>query len=184
MKYYRILDDLDVPNRWLLGEINFQSMQEMWNYTRSGEVFPSQNELVVNIKKKGSPIDFTFADFDVIIINEKLSKLLNLNEVQLIPIKIDRNENNHFLMVTKLEFDCVDEQNSEFLKYEIDDIARPDLVGDYRNFFKLIIDPILVNESNIFRVKKYDVAIIVSEKLKNVFEKNYIRGIKFKEVTL
>jgi hypothetical protein len=31
MKYYRLLDDVEMPKRWFLSEVNFDSWGEIWD---------------------------------------------------------------------------------------------------------------------------------------------------------
>jgi hypothetical protein len=77
----------------------------------------------------------------------------------------------------------VDESKSEFLKFEINDPVRPDKAGHYRRITKLIIDESKIEKDvEIFRLKKFNVTVIINENLKTKLQNNNIKGIKFREV--
>ncbi|MFM7858616.1 MAG: hypothetical protein ACKO96_43530, partial [Flammeovirgaceae bacterium] len=82
------------------------------------------------------PLDFTFADFELLILNQKVSNLLLKNEVQSIPIKINgyTSEKPHFLTTILNGIDCVDEEKSVFDKWESGNDIRPDKAGHYKTF--------------------------------------------------
>lgn len=185
MHYYRILDELGKPaNRWFLGKVNFESEWDFWKYIGVGEVEVPNKELFIDVRKGGIPLDFTMADFELLIVNEKVKNILDEKEVQLIPVKVKGVLGNYYIVVTKYDCDCVDETNSSFDKWVENDPIRPDKAGEYKTIYKLIINPQLAHSMNIFRVKKYDSAVIVSDSLKKQLEKEGIEGVKFKKVTL
>ncbi|HEV8512967.1 MAG TPA: DUF1629 domain-containing protein, partial [Cyclobacteriaceae bacterium] len=186
MDYYRILNDLDTPaGRWLLGNINFDDEWEFWKYLGVGKVEVPNKELFVSVREEGFPIDFNMADFELLIVNEKTANLFSKEEVQLIPIKIKgyTTKNPYFLVTLINELDCVDEEKSVFDKWEPNNDVRPDKAGQYKTFYKLVVDTNRCNGLDIFRIKDYHSIIVVSDKLKSVFEKNNISGIKYKKVT-
>ena len=188
MNYYELLDELYVPKkRWSLGSINFDGEWDFWKYISPGKVDIPQKELFVTTRKKGLPIDFTMADFELLVINERVKNLISDEEVQFIPIKLEADpisKINYYLMVVNKEVECVDESKSVFVKWLKDDPIRPDKVGKYKSFEKLILNPIQIpKEANIFRLKKYDIVIVISEKLKLLFEENKISGVQYKKIT-
>ncbi|MFN0292429.1 imm11 family protein [Pedobacter helvus] len=187
MNYYRILDDFEsIPDRWYLGKVSSGNEIDIWKYVGIGDVEVSHEDLWVDVKKGRTPIDFTFCDFDLLVVNEKVKELLSPEEIQFIPIKINGNLiiDSYYLAVTKKGVDCVDESKSLFDKWKEDDSVRPDKAGEYKTIYKLMIDPEKIQGEHFFRIKKYDVAIIISEKLKQKMEEKHIKGIKFKKVSL
>ena len=63
--------------------------------------------------------------------------------------------------------------------------AIPGLVCEsvaYRNFTKIIVNPDFVPNVNIFRIKDFNVAVIVSEKIKTAFESKSLKGVRFQKV--
>jgi hypothetical protein len=86
-------------------------------------------------------------------------------------------------MIIKRELECVDEQRSDFDVWEENGEIRPDKAGQVKTFYKLIVDPRLIQEEDIFRVKNYNVAVIISERLKREFEANDVKGPKYQPVS-
>ncbi|PJJ83846.1 imm11 family protein [Mucilaginibacter auburnensis] len=185
MNYYRLSDELYKPKkRWFLGSINFDGEWDFWKYVRAGRVIPPQKELFVSVRKGGLPLDFTMADFELLIVNEKVKDLISESEVQLIPVKVADLDLNLSLMVVNNEFDCVDEGRSIFDKWQMDDPIRPDRAGKYKSFAKMIINDALVPDgSHIFRIKNYSITVVVSEVLKNEMEAQKVSGVKFEKLS-
>ena len=72
--------------------------------------------------------------------------------------------------MTMKYFRLTDEYRSEFEKFEVDDDVRPDMAGEYRGFFKLAIDEAKAAGHPIFRLHKFDTAIIVDETVKRALD--------------
>lgn len=64
----------------------------------------------------------------------------------------------------------VDEVNSEFQKFEENDPVRPDESGEYRAFTKLRLDPNKIVDIDLFRLKGFEVAVVISERIKGKIE--------------
>lgn len=185
MDYYRLQNDLHYPRRWFLGEVNFDGEWDFWKYLSAGEVETPNKELLVTVTEEGIPLDFTMADFELLVVNEKVTDLIDKDEIQLIPIKISgyTSENPYYLMVIKNQVDCVDEEKSDFDRWEINDPIRPDKAGQYKTFYKLFVNKEHCNDHNIFRIKGYNSIIVVSDNLKKIFEKYRILGVKYKKIS-
>lgn len=182
MKYYKIIDDLDLPQKWILGNVNFANDGDFWKYIRAGKVDVPNYELTVDVRKKGNKADFNLADFELFIVNEKVKRLIQIDGVQFVPVDVINEKENFFILVLNKEIDCVDEEKSIFDKWLDNDPIRPDKAGQYKTFYKLILDSRKVGNNDIFRVKKNNSIAIISEKLKDILEKNSIKGIKYKLV--
>jgi hypothetical protein len=67
--------------------------------------------------------------------------------------------------------ECMDEEASEFDRFTLTG-SRPDLAGQYKTFYKLRLHPAVVPEdAHIFRVARYEVAMIVSPAMKELLKK-------------
>ncbi|RFZ92854.1 hypothetical protein D0C36_15800 [Mucilaginibacter conchicola] len=188
MEYYELVDELYVPKkRWFLGSINFDDKWDFWKYVQPGTVNIPDKELFVTVRSKGISLDFTMADFELLVINERVKALLSDKEAQFIPVRFDEQakvNNDHYLMVVNKDIDCVDESKSIFTKWAEDDPVRPDKAGKYKSFERLILNNDKIPfDANIFRLKKFDRLVIVSEKIKLAFETNNITGVKYKKLT-
>jgi len=183
VKYYRILDDLDCCSRWFLGDVNFSDKWSFWNYVTVRELPSVDTDLTISIRQDGNRLDLTMADFEILIANNSVAELFLDNDVLKVPIKITPRESaTHFVLVIKKELDCINRENSVFSIWEEGNNIRPDKAGQYRNFQKMFVDPGKIEELDIFRIKGFNVAVIVSERIKIAFENQGLTGVKFKEV--
>lgn len=148
----------------------------------------------IDLNRYGRKTDFTFTmdSGNIPIASEKVKLALQgINEVDepykivvIEPIKIDNVEidNAYFVMIIETQVDAVDEERSEFQKYEVNDPVRPDRAGEYRSFFNLVVDPSKIGDHHIFRLKKHLGSIIVSEEVKRRFEAVGVTGAVFESV--
>ena len=183
MKYFRLTDDLH--DRWFLRDLVLPESDSIWRYLTTGKIDSVPYNLSIDATPDGDIVDFTFAEFDLIIVNEKCKQLFPSGEVDFFPILITGRETHggqFYVMTIREGIDCLDENNSSFDFFLPDDPIRPDLAGEYRGIYNLKIDTHKTGEAEIFRMQKYEVAVIVNEKLKNRLRKNYISGIRFLEV--
>jgi hypothetical protein len=76
---------------------------------------------------------------------------------------------------------CLDESGSEVMKWKPED-GRPDKIGEYRMVTNLTIHPNHTNSRHIFRIRGWEIALIVSEDLKKAIEYLPNLGIVFETV--
>lgn len=147
----------------------------------------------VDIYQDGNELDFSqLATVSVPIVSKKFKEALaGLREVDephknvvMEPVIIEGKEvqQDYFVMIVETQIDCVDEEKSDFEKFENNDLVRPDLAGEYRVFFKLVIDPSKVGDHHIFRLKKSSTTLIVSEEVKRRIEMAGVKGASFEPV--
>lgn len=184
MKYYRLLDKLNIRNRWFLGEVYSSKKVNIWNYISiKNSKLDSNQKLVMDIIENGEALDFTFSAFDVPIVSERIKSILDDEEVFFIPINIKKSKENFYILVIKKYIDAVDSDLSDFLLWEENNKIRPDLAGTYKVFKKLIVDGNKTESSNIFRIENYEIALIISEDIMKKFKKYKITGIDYKCVS-
>ena len=189
VRYYRLMDDLYTPDdRWFLKSLNVvdENIISLWKFLSPAKVdLPPSKTLQISVRGKGRPLDFTFADFELLVVNERVACFLDDEDCQLIPVDIQSMKNGHSYSIAVIlkSLDCVDESRSNFDKWEADDPVRPDLAGNYKTLYKLYVDATKISDCAIFRLQKSDNIIIVNETLKMQFEKNKITGVKFRDVT-
>lgn len=182
MKYYQLLDDLEIDNRWFIGELE-NIEWDFWQYVKAKplDTIPTKS-MPIEMQEKGTPLDFTYSAFEIPIVNQKIKELFSEKDVNFYPVTNKVFKEDYFLMHILNEVECVDEQNSTFDKYEKDDPIRPDKAGQYKTIYKLKIKKDISYKYDIFRVKYFNVDVIVSERIKNQFEELNLIGVKFKEV--
>jgi hypothetical protein len=186
VKYYRIIDDINYPQRWHLGDII--EVKDNWPfiYGKKIDVELLVKELHVKIYKDGNPMDYTTSEaYSIPIVSELLKKQLGgVRDLQFIPVKIwDKSiDLRYFIMVATNKLDCVNEELSVFGKFAENDPIRPDLAGNYSWFTKLIIDEAKAEGKDVFRIAKACHYLIISQRVKDAIEDVNAIGAKFIEV--
>ena len=183
MKYYRLLDNLEIDDRWFIGELE-NIEWDFWQYLYAKPLDEKPNKpIAIELQEKGSSLDFTYAAFEIPIVNQKVKELFSEKDVNFYPVANKAFKENYFLMHILNEVECVDEENSTFDKFEENDPVRPDKAGSYSVVYKLKIRKDIEYKNEIFRIRHYDVAVIVSERIKSEFEKLDLKGVVFEEVS-
>lgn len=191
MKYYLLRQDVSVNNKWILDCIRHV---DNWLFIDPPVNFMEPGGYTLDVRFEGVEVDYSLAGYaSVPVLSGKacdaLSGLDEIDEpyrhVVFAPVEIEGGSvsQEYFLMIIETHIDCVDEEKSDFLKFESDDPVRPDLAGSYQAFFNLVIDPRKVGSSQIFRIKNYSGAIIVSEQIKDRFERAGLVGGVFESVS-
>jgi len=173
MKYYDLMDDINYPNRWYLGDV---LGTDNWLFREPSPSIFERDAYKIEVYQDGQEMDFTIGGYaSVLVASEKVKKLFETipdAAVRFIPVTITNKKvsTNYYLMITMLKIDAVDQEKSEFTRYEENDPVRPDLAGKYSGFYKLVIDESKAAGHPIFRIEGYDVTIIASEVVKQKFE--------------
>lgn len=181
MNFYRLKDDVEYPDRWYLGDIRGADNWDL--LTIAHEV---NRKLEVDLYKDGNEMDFTLTEvYGVPIVSSRVEKLLRgISNIVFIPLII-RNKickYQYFAMVIPSIVDCVDEDNSEFHNFIVNDPVRPDKAGEYRAFKKLRLRSNGIHDIDLFRLKKFETALIVSERVKIILEKIDATGLDLSSV--
>jgi len=78
---------------------------------------------------------------------------------------------------------CIDEANAVFDTYDTNDPVRPDLGGQIRTIYTLVLDKSKISSEGIFRLGGYPSMIIIREDLMLKMKELKTTGVKFKKVT-
>jgi hypothetical protein len=189
--YYRVVQDTGVKNRWLLGEIQHVNN---WEFLRPSIIFMEPCRYQIAMESDGIETDYTVSlVYGVpIISNQFRSLIVDLPDMSVPckgvvaePVIVLGKESvsEYFVMITDTVYDCVDENLSEFNKYQINDPVRPDKAGSYSGFYKMHLDSCRIGPANIFRLKGFEQAIIVSEEIKTRYEVAGLSGAIFIKVS-
>jgi hypothetical protein len=193
VKYYRLLDDVHYPERWYLDDI--EEVKNNWDLT-----IPENNKKIKNeifhtkLYRSGYETDYTAGGYARIqYVSEKayqaLLTLRNIDsQVGFLPVLLRGCDFSqpYYVMVIRQSPLCVDEEKSEYDPIEYEEGETPTSRGFlnlYPAFYKLIIDPARTNNLDIFRLGGCSTYIIVSERLKAVWEKAGVTGATFTPVT-
>lgn len=185
MKYFRLTDDIHFPNRWYLGDV-----KNVDNWTLvAGRLPPgAPSDLKVEVYRAGEKMDFTLTEaYGVPIVSARLQQVLgNLPGIRFLNAKIEGEykKSSYFAMLIESTVNCVDESRSEFEKFTADDPVRPDKAGQYSAFYQLFLDKAKAIASGrpIFRLGRFEVAIIVNADVKRAIEEAGVSGAVMVEV--
>jgi hypothetical protein len=189
LRYFELLDDVNVPGRWELNDPTDQGGREVENpwMFRKGEPVQLEERLKVPLTRPGRPLDFSMAGVGVTpVIHAKVAAILTQlapADVQLLPVDVASQSEPYFIATVTRVIRCVDDEASEEVRYWKPEDGRPEKVGKYRAVSSMRIDPMKVGDAKVFRTWGWTIALIVSEDIKEAIERAKITGVKFKEVT-
>ncbi len=197
MRYYLLQDDMwfeESSKRWMFDCLKHATDKANLEFIDPPVEYMEPCTYPIDLHRDGVETDFSFTmdSGNIPILSDKAKNALaGLPEIEELyrhvviePIRIDNKDvaGDYFVMIIETQLDCVDESRSEFEKFEVDDPVRPDLAGQYRAFFSLVVDPAKIDDQHIFRLKKDLNSIIVSEEVKKRFEAAGVTGAVFESV--
>lgn len=183
--YYEILDDMEVPGRWVLGDPQGGTDWVDPSQFIDGKPVSIAIPLKFEVIHPGRPLDFSTGTMAVPVVTQRAADVLASvcgPQVQLIEVAVEGHPGPYFIANATRHADCVDEQRSRGVEHWTEEDGRPDRIGEYRSIFKLYIDPNHTNGLDFFRVARYTLALIVSERLKRAMEEAKLLGPKFNPV--
>ena len=182
-------------------KINLDSAVEMWElaepvtalgtpvdeslFLRAQKYMGSQ-PLVLRIEECGQPVSFYLSAFHMPVVERRFAERLDelcSGEAQLVAVTVPTAEREYVILNVLQERQCVDEQKTtEVGRWTMED-GIPELVGKYHALTGLRVDARNIGDAQIFRIKDFPVALIVSERVKDAWEEMGISGVKFQPVS-
>jgi hypothetical protein len=182
MRFYRLVDYMDVPKRWYLDGVRDARGREL-DLTRGRPC--SKDGLTVPLKHPGIDLDFSSTLEMEPIMRRTLAdavKRIAREDVQQIPVAIRGHSGFDVVNVVRV-VDCLDETRSKFIKW-VEEDGRADRLGQYRQVTRLYVDRSRVpNDANVFRIAGWVVAMVVSETVKTTMEEVGCLGATFVDVS-
>lgn len=118
------------------------------------------------------------------VISTRVVRLLQdlaVPDLQFFPVTVESHPNDYFILYVARLVPCVDEARSgRVVKWTPED-GFPERVGEYKVVRELRIDPAKVGDARMFRPWGWKV-LIVSDDVKEAFERERVLGPKFFEV--
>lgn len=183
-RYFRIIADPAAEDRWFIRlPVDSQGNELIYHLFKKGEIQPqSIGPFKATLRRPGKAVDFNFAAFDVPIVSFKvlsaLQEFLGVS-IQSWPVDIEGSSASyHILNITDC-VDCVDDIASEMVQKWTTEDGRPDLVGHYRGFYKLRIDPKRAAGHHLFRLAGWTNVPAVSEEVMGALTRIGTTGIAF-----
>ncbi len=178
----------DVP-QWLLEtpiRDSGEAFDEPWLFA-DGRVLPDSGPIKAQISHPGKKRAFVFAGVEgTPIVSEALAtvfRTLAPEDVQLFPVSIERESERYFVVNAIKVVDAIDEARCREVHHYDDDEPSPDYPGEYNWIYGLRIDPSKTEGAHVFRLKRFKVAFVVSEDIKNALEGVGNLGVSFERVT-
>jgi hypothetical protein len=183
--FYELCDDVESPGRWYLDGVIAPGAQDIDPRDfNEGQWMNAPSSLTVRVRNDGRPLDFTFADFRMPVVTRTVGAMIAdiaPNAVQCIPVTVAGQQQPYDILNVTSRCRCIDESRSSIVRWTPRD-GRPDKVGQYRMITTLRVDRVQAAGKQIFRCEGWKIVVIVSEQLKDLFDRNRISGVCFRPV--
>jgi len=185
LRFFQLADDLSVPKRWYLAtpiDSHGRKVHD-WDFIKGTPVH-IEGRLKIPIKIAGRSLEFCWALLSVPVVHIKVASMLAdraPGDVQLIPADIEGQPDQYLVLVATRLIRCIDEEASK-VRFWTPEHGVPDKVGQYMGVDRLRIDKRKVGNAKVFRPEGWEVALIVSEEIKNTIEAMGVTGARFDEV--
>lgn len=168
---YRLVVDPKLEDAWFL-DTPVPSSGDEWAFQRINRgTALGGNDLEpwrTKFSRPGYTLPFSFAGFDVPVVDAALTSFFRAevpSQVQFVPLLLSGANSGHNILIATQSISCVDVERSELTIWGPDD-GRPEKIGQYRMFTRLRLNRAAVpNETHIFRVRGWEIALVVSDVL-------------------
>lgn len=185
MRYFRLMDDVNVPGGWILGTpTDERTGQPLSGVFLAGHPLRVSGPVRVPFLQPGSALDFSLADTAPIVHTKVASVLAELApaDVQLIPANVETQPEPYCLLNVLRIVKCIDDAACEEVNYWTPEDGVPEKTGRYFSVYGLRIAPTQVGGARIFRPWGWEIALIVSESIKEAMQRLGVTGARFEEV--
>ena len=187
MKFFRIIDSFDSPSRWYLGSPTGPdgSAVDPRLFTE-GRRYDGGGLLYVPIKRGSEPADFTLGAFDMPVVKKEVGELIEAfapKDVQRIKVVVGDTESDFEALNVVRVIKAVDENLSE-ISWRIKGEKERTHIKSYAGIGRLVLDSAPIAGAQVFRLKDWELPLIISGAVKEALENNYTTGIAFKELGL
>lgn len=186
-KYFELECDMRIKGRWHLSAPVGAGGEGLdpWQF-EEGRYLELDAEPGFRLSRPGFALDFTWTGFTIPLVSGRVGLILTQlgvhEEVQLIPARVEEQEERYFILNALKIIKCIDDARCEEVKFWGPEHGAPDRIGDYRNVVGLKIDVARAAGANIFRPWGWTGVLIVSERVKLALEEEDIVGPRFIEV--
>ncbi|HZH14978.1 MAG TPA: DUF1629 domain-containing protein [Archangium sp.] len=186
-RYFRLKEDKQSVN-WYLGDPLDETGQEVEDpYAfRAGRPVSVKGRLTIPVDEPGRRLEYCTAGLGMApIVHVRVASLfteLAPNDVQLIPVDVQGQPDQYLILVATKLIRCIDDAASEEVRFWLPEHGQPERVGDYKSVSGLRIDPTKVGDAKVFRTRGWNLALIVSEDIKQALERARVTGAQFTEV--
>ncbi|HEU0014977.1 MAG TPA: DUF1629 domain-containing protein [Longimicrobium sp.] len=179
-----MIDDTALRGRWFLGSPVDAAGGEIdpRDFT-DGVARDVTGPIRLPIRRKGTELDFTFADFDMPVVRTAIALALETaapRACQRLPAQVEGSESAFDILNVTARVRCLDEERSGVTFWTAHD-HRPELAGQYRMVSQVRIRAEDAGPHGIFRIEGWEIALVVSTEIKELLAA--ASGILFEEVS-
>ncbi|MBZ4416564.1 hypothetical protein [Myxococcus sp. RHSTA-1-4] len=135
-RFFKLTDDVYLSGRWELGhplDQEGQKLDDPWQF-RIGQRAHPEERIRIPIKISGRPLDYSHAAFSIPIVHARVAPIFTEvapDDVQLIPVEIDSQPAQHFILNDIRLVKCIDDAACEEVRYWAPEDGMPEKVGTY-----------------------------------------------------
>jgi len=182
-EYFDLWDDMQVPGRSVLGApVGGDSWIDPSQFAR-GQLVERWIPMTFEVDLAGLMLDYNRAHMGVPVVTRRTADVLERtcgDQVQFIEVAVAGQSERFFIANALQAVECVDEQRSQGVSLWTEADGQPAKIGRYRSVDLLKIDPTRVPQGlDFFRVARWTVALIASDRLKRAMEDAKLIGPKF-----
>lgn len=161
------------------------SFEEPWMFAE-GRVLPDPGPMEAQISHPGVKRAFVLSGIEQApIVNAAVANVFRTlapDDVQLLPVSIERESESYFVVNAIRLMDCIDEARCQEVQHYPEN-SFPEYEGEYRWIYGLRIDPLRAEGARVFRLTKFKTAFVVSDDVKEALERVGNLGVSFEQVT-
>jgi len=185
-QFFRLVPDMVDCQPWHLSAPSSPNGEELDSriFTRGLPVTDLRVPLSIGVRNPGTPVQLSFGSFDYLVVEHRLAVLVEAiapSDVELFPATVDGNP-SYEVMNVKTRIRCIDDDRTVGEKWGAAD-GRPDKIGDFRTVTNLVIDASKVTECAMFRVASWEIALVVSDEVRQLLVSEAGPGLQFLSVT-
>lgn len=198
MQYFRWMQNgyIDNPHEtqmWYIEKIELSDV-DPWTLKSGQRIDNWKKDVAAYFNKEARLIDFPFSAYDIPIFSPKLIALMesnNITNIQFLPLKIINSTNKNaidgYCIANYLDvIDCLDRNLSIYEVWTKENLLyweeRPWMLNTYRDVKRIVLSNSKTVNSPVFRLKGWEVAVIVREDVKKAIEQANITGCVFSEI--
>ncbi len=180
--FYRIVDDAAPSACWALDEVQCKETEIDDRDFAAGRHLENPGTLAVTVKRRGQPAELAFTLLEAPVATTRVADLIAEiapGAVERFPAEVGGHAGEYEILNVVQVIDAIDRARSQYVLWRPED-GRPDKVGQFRHVLPLVIRDDIPQDVGIFRPAGWEVALIVSAKLKKELEKIGRLGVTFR----
>ena len=182
--YYDLDWDPDFPNPWWLGEVECETEPLDCRVFTYGVRQAMSGPLSVAVTDGGIALDLTFAAFSVPIVTREVGDIFEHyapDAVQRLPVRVGDVPNKYEVLNVTRTVDALDRARAGYQLWKPED-GRPDKVGMFLQVHRMVFQRDMQPPPHLFRVKGWEIVLVVSTELMNALGGAGLRGNKFRSI--